>query len=259
VTPLEAFEAARAVHAGVTVERERYLAFVAERDGARLDDEVAADLYLACACCDGDERALAAFDAIFLSQVPQLLARLESAPAELDEVRQRLRERLFVAGKIAEYRGQGRMGSWLRVVAMRTALNLRAGRKEQLGGDERAADALAADDDPELELLRARYKGEFRAAFSAALDGLPPRDRTLLRMQLLDGLNIDAIGQLYGVHRATVARWLGAAREQLFTRTRDHLHRELGVTPAEFASLVRLVRSQLDVSVCRILSEEPDR
>jgi RNA polymerase sigma-70 factor (ECF subfamily) len=256
-----AYLAASAAHPEVALDRRRYAAFVAERLGEGAPEgEVAADLFLVCALTDGSTNALEHFDALYLSQLPQFLSRLETSAAERDEIGQRLRERLFVGApggagpKIAEYRGHGRLGSWLRVVAIRTALNLRAGRKEQPGG-EQAADALAAAADPELEYLRARYQGEFRAAFGAALAALEARDRTLLRLQLVDGLNIDAIGRLYGVHRATVARWLGAAREQLFTSTRDRLHRELGVSPAEFASLVRLVRSQLDVSVCRILAE----
>ena len=52
-----------------------------------------------------------------------------------------------------------------------------------------------------------------------------------------------------------VESWLQRARESLFHMTRAHLSAELGVSGAELESLVRLVRSQLDVSVCRILRE----
>ena len=69
-------------------------------------------------------------------------------------------------------------------------------------------------------------------------------------------LGIDHIGKVYDVHRATAARWLTRARESLFEMTRSHLRAELGLDDDEFQSLVRLVRSRLDVSVCRILAED---
>jgi RNA polymerase sigma-70 factor (ECF subfamily) len=114
---------------------------------------------------------------------------------------------------------------------------------------------MLAADDPEMDYLRSRYADEFRAAFVTALGALPTRERNVLRLHLLDGLNVDRIGQLYDVHRATAARWLAHAREELFRHTRDTLRKELGLTQTEFASIVRLVRSELDVSICRILRE----
>ena len=249
---------ARLAHPRFDVPFSRYRAFVC----ARLDDsvpagEIAHDLYLASACAAGDEAALQVFDEAFMSQVRSFVGRIDVGV--VDEVRQLVRERLFVshAGKppkITEYGGRGRLMSWLRVVAIRTALNLKGGRRE-VSMDAWAEDALLVEQDPELDYLRARYHEEFREAFVGALEGLEARERTLLRLNLVDGLNIDGIGQMYGVHRATVARWIADARESLFARTRDALHRQLGLSETEFASLVRLVRSQLDVSICRILSE----
>ncbi len=264
-TPLEAaYRVARGVHPGFMVPLADFAAFVAARleDGAPAED-VAADLYLACGCARGDEAALSAFEATLLSQVPSFLARIDASRAVADEVKQRLRERLFVgqgngAPKIAEYGGRGRLASWLRVVTIRTALNLKSRKAEGRTEDEQAADALLADRDPELEYLRERYRQQFHDAFVAALETLEPRERTVLRMHLADGLNIEGIGQMYGVHRATVARWIASAREHLFQATRRRLRGELGLSATEFESLVRLVRSELDVSICRLLQEHDE-
>lgn len=269
--PLDlAFRAGSDAFEGVRLPQDTFDTFVIERlgEGVRhgepaISEEIAQDLFLACACVHRDATALSAFDERFLSQVPSFLARIDKSAAVVDEVTQRVRERLFVPkgdGKprIGEYGGRGRLGSWLRVVVIRIALNMKTSPSGRRTESEDAADALLLEKDPELSYLRSRYRQEFHDAFVGALETLDARDRTILRMNLIDGLNIDGIGQMYGVHRATVARWIAKAREQLFERTRDTLVAELGLSSTEFASLVRLVRSQLDVSICRILSEKDE-
>lgn len=255
----DAYDQARARHPDIEIDETEFAEFVRERlQEAIPADDVAADLLLACGCARGLAAALRAFETQYLADVPKLVARVESSAAGHAEIQQRLRERLLVSRegappKIVDYRGKARLGSWLRVVAVRIALDRKtAGRRNVEGGGD---DALAALDDPELEYLRERYQRDFHDAFVAALEQLAPRDRTLLRLHLVDGLNIDHIGKLYDVHRATAARRLSRAREQLFELTRDGLRDKLGVSGSEFQSLARLLRSQLDVSVCRILEE----
>jgi RNA polymerase sigma factor (sigma-70 family) len=123
--------------------------------------------------------------------------------------------------------------------------------------------ALAAHSTPELgdrpaklALMRHRYAGPFRAAFEDALRGLAPEDRAVFRMYLVDGLNIEQIGRVQRVHRATVARWIQRAREELFEESRRLLRERLRVNTAEFQSLVRLCRSHLDVSIRGILGRD---
>jgi RNA polymerase sigma-70 factor, ECF subfamily len=252
----DAHAAARDRHPRLSVTLPSFAAFVAARLGETVpEDDVAADLLLACGCAEGDEAALRAFDDEQLADTPRLVARIEREPAAVEEIKQRLRERLLLPRdgappRIADYRGKGRLASWLRVAAIRIALDLQASRPSVPLTDD---DLVGRD--PELDYLRERYRDAFREAFTAALDELEGRDRTVLRMHLIDGLGIDRIGQLYEVHRATAARWLERARAELFEATRRRLGDRLGVSASEFASIVRLVRSDLDVSVCRILRE----
>jgi RNA polymerase sigma-70 factor (ECF subfamily) len=70
---------------------------------------------------------------------------------------------------------------------------------------------------------------------------------------VVDGLSIDALGEIYGVHRATAARWIAKIREDLLARTREAFSARAKVGRAEFESLLRLARSQLDVSLRRVL------
>ncbi len=65
----------------------------------------------------------------------------------------------------------------------------------------------------------------------------------------MDGLNIDRIGALFGMHRSTVARWRASVRRSLLASTREELRRRVPMTESEFESVLALVRSQLVVSI----------
>ncbi len=160
--------------------------------------------------------------------------------------------------RILGYRGRGPLRRWLRTVAVRRAY--RAAKPPRVSGDDAPLAALAADDDAELVHLKRRYAGAFRDAFVAALADLSPRQRNLLRFHHLERLTVDDLGTLYQVHRATAARWLSRARDTLALGTREHLQREAGVaSPTEAESLIRLVRSQLDLSLHRFLDGPEER
>src|SRR5439155_126690 len=161
-------------------------------------------------------------------------------------VRQVLRAKLFTAagggpGKISEYGGKGPLGAWVRVVAVRAALNLKPRSREVLGfAQDFAGEALVARSDPELRYMKGRYRAELQNAFEEALTALPARNRTVLRLHYVDGLTLDRIAPLYRVTRSTVHRWITEAREQVFEDTRQRLRQALRVSPVELESLVEL-------------------
>ena len=260
------WEAARRTFAGVEVPLETFAPYLAARrtpDSALPTAERAAELYLACGCASGLASALSVFELRFLAQVPAFLGRLALPESTLTEVKQLLRTKLFVntptaPARIGEYSGQGALLGWLRVVAMRTAISRLRQTEDRslaaLGGDDQV---MAATEDPELAYLRSRYQSEFKEAFASALLQLKSEQRNLLRLHLIDGLNIDKIGVMFQIHRATAARWLHSAREAVFTETRRLLQQRLRLSPAEFDSLVRVLRSQLDLSVTRLLADSP--
>ncbi|MDB4971103.1 MAG: putative DNA-binding regulatory protein [Myxococcales bacterium] len=222
----------------------------------------AADLWLACGCASGDPAAIAAFDREVLSQTRMLLGRMQPTAQLVDEVRQLLREKLLVAQpgqrpRIAEYAGRGPLQAWVRVTAVRTALDLLRAGGVRTGGEVQPDDLAAAASSPELEYLKERYRPQFKVAFQEALRALDPDKRNVLRLHVVEGLNIDEIGALFKVHRATVARWIAAARQEILAGARETLRRELGLSGGEFDSLAVVVRSQLDLSVAKIL-RKPD-
>jgi RNA polymerase sigma-70 factor, ECF subfamily len=106
---------------------------------------------------------------------------------------------------------------------------------------------------PELEHFRRAYRAEFKAAFEAALASLEVRERNVLRQTFVDGLSTEQIGVLYDVHKTTAFRWLDAARDKLNKRTRNEFLQRVKVMPAELEAILRLVQSQLDLSLSRVL------
>lgn len=225
----------------------------------------AEDLYLACACAAAHPEALRAFEAQVLPACGSALARLDPSSDFADEVKQQLRDKLLVgrAGhppKIADYAGRGPLVTWVRVAAVRTGINARASgqRAAAMSIDRAQALAPAVAADPDLDYIRRRYAAEFEGALTDACRGLSSRDRTVLRLKFVDGLNIDQIGGVYGVHRATVARWISSARDQLFSGVREGLAAKLHLSQAEFDSLLRAVQSQLDISLTGLLRSTTD-
>jgi RNA polymerase sigma-70 factor (ECF subfamily) len=219
-----------------------------------------ADLALARAATQGDRAAIAALERGPLREIGDFVARIDAAPAFAEEVRQAVREKLLVGpgrgqpGKLAEYAGTGPLGGWIRVVAVRMALDLKrtAGNQQAPlpGGD---ADRLAAVAlDPEMKLLRERHQGPFQEALTDALASLSSRQRNVLRLHFAEGCTLEQLATSYQVHRATVARWLAGARQAVLEQVARRLGESMGLSVGEVDSVVRLLASQIDVSLSRL-------
>jgi RNA polymerase sigma-70 factor (ECF subfamily) len=247
--------AARAAWPEVELDDVAFVTFVGEvapdADPRELDLPT---LYLACACVRDDARALAAFERTYLAQLPQFLARLTTDAAVIDEVRQRLRIKLFVADAAITRYTRGTFAAWLRVVACRLAIDVLRQRDQPLvarGDDALEQRALTAD--PALALVKARYKAQVSAAFAAALAALPPADRAMLRLCFVDDLGLAEIGRVYQLSKSAVSRRLSRCRADLVADVKRRLHDELGVAEADLDSIMRLVTSQLHLSLPRLL------
>ena len=253
----------------VRVEPLRFVRYLAERLspggslGAALAALHASDLYLACACEGGAEGALEALDAAFFGDCDAALARMEPGPGFADEVKQRARAKLFVheperPARIVEYAGRGELRTFLRVVIMREAISLRrAERRNAPAPGEDAASEPWETTDPELLHLRRVYADAFGHAFREAVAALTSEERNLVRYHYVERLNIDHIGAIYGIHRVSAARRLTRIRATLVDRTRSKLAERLRLGESELRSVLRLIESQVDISLRRVLGEAP--
>jgi RNA polymerase sigma-70 factor (ECF subfamily) len=248
--------AGRAAWPGVPLDAERFNAWLAERSPGDAPAPHATDLYLACACAEGAAEALAAFEAHFGPGIDAALARMRLDAATIDDIRQLVRQKLFVAPApaIRDYRGVGELGAWVRVVTVRTALNHLRDQRGELPLDEGMLLAMIVPgNDPELELMKRAYRDQFRAAFGEAVAALPARSRLLLSMHFIDGLPIERIGAVHRVHRTTASRWLADAQASLLAATRAGLMTRLHIGRAELDSIMRLIQSNLELNLDSLL------
>jgi RNA polymerase sigma-70 factor (ECF subfamily) len=227
-------------------------------DVARLD---AAGLYLACACARGCAPALAELDLHVLARVPEFLARIQGSSALPDEVRQTLRERLLVsapgeAPRIATYAGDGSLVAWVRVAAVRTALNLLEKMDERAAHDSRALEDAAAATTPEQEVSASVHHAMFREVLEQAVSALPAEQRTALRLHFAEALTGDEIAEKLGISRATVTRWLATARAFLLRETKRLVADRLRLSPADAESFIATARSRLDLSLSVLLASQ---
>jgi RNA polymerase sigma-70 factor len=258
----DAWETARAAWPGIDLPLVQFAAHARARidlDGSGPGVAHAADLYVAAACLAGRPAALDALERVFLVRIAAQIRRIDASPAFADEVRQQLREHLLVGRRdqhprLADYAGRGPLGAWLRVAAVRLALNLvamqRPDREQPL--DQRLLD-VSDPRDPEHELLHARHGPMLRQAVRTALAALTSQQRNLLRLNLGVGLATAKIAAMYRVDQSTVVRWLQAARAAVRDATYERLRAELGTSTREAQSLTALLLSRLDLSLGGVL------
>jgi RNA polymerase sigma-70 factor, ECF subfamily len=237
----------------------RHLARLGHTDPARdLADRSIEDLYLACACATGVDGAASYFERRFARVIRKAVARVISAPADRDDAEQLTRRALLVGSdagspKIASYAGQGPLENWVSVTAIRTAISLgRSGGTERQLRD-RALGEIAGGANPEFLLMKGEIRREVEAAFEQALERLEDRERLLLRLYLVSGMTMEDIGKTLGVAHQTVSRRLVKARKRLLADVRDQLAGLLKVSKSELRSIVRLVASELNLSISRLL------
>jgi RNA polymerase sigma-70 factor (ECF subfamily) len=224
------------------------------REAAVLDQDLelrGAELYLAFACSRAQVVALRVLDQEYLARTTPVITRVSGTREFVQEVQQLMRERLFVGPhpKIAQFSGTGALGAWLRVAALRCALNLRKStRSSEALLAEAMIDPATAEPAPDDT-----YREAVQTALGAAFATLSPKQRNVLRLHYLEALGIDQIGALYSAHRATAARWIALAREQVFAYVREQVQREFALSESEIQSVLLQVRSQLEISVLRLL------
>lgn len=222
--------------------------------GLKAEELDAAGVYLTAACLEQLPTALTVLDEEILPAVRSSLQQRVGA-AVVDDVLQQVRVRLLLgeAPKLALYAGRGPLQGFVRAVASNLLASLQSGEKFTESDDVLALVPDAAD--VEAGLIRADQQAQFKEAFRDAVLRLTSRERSLLRMNLLDGLSIDEICPMYGTHRSSVARWLADARQTLGRYTREALAQRLKLSDPEVESLMTSVQSRFDLSLSRALRE----
>jgi len=238
----------------------RYLArCAAESKSDSLSNLVVEDVYLACACAEKVRGATPAFERRYGRVIRRAVSRVLGTADERQEAEQRAWQHLLVAGpdgqpRIAQYLGQGPLEKWISVASMRVAISFgRSESAERRLRDKAIAEASGVD--PEHTFMKGELREAFETAVSGALARLKPRERLVLKLYLVSGMTLEAIGKSLGVTRQAVTKTLANAREVIVNEVNESVREQLDVSKDDLTSLLRYVASQLDVSISRVLGK----
>lgn len=209
------------------------------------------DLTLAFAAAKGHEAAWRVFERRCRPAVRAALHKV-LAMSLAEDAEQGLFAELAVAQSSAllSYAGEGPLAGWLVVVATRRAWKLANRKTPVVEADDTLLDRVVdGQKDPALELFKSQYAETFRTCVKGAFARLTPKERNLLRLHHLDGVQTAELARVHGVHRATVVRWLADARQSFVSNFRDEFAAKLGTNRLEVDSLARVFRSGLDISL----------
>jgi RNA polymerase sigma-70 factor (ECF subfamily) len=226
-------------------------------------------MFLACACVERIPAAIAEFLSAFGERIPMYLGKLARNADLVAEVRQILVTRCVIgeAGKLPAlmaYSATGSLEGWLRATAVREALALNRESDRNAGDVEAALEAQLPMlgynwVDHEISLFKQIYREPVSRAFATACIELGAEDRALLRLHYVDGVTTAKLAAMFGISRATLIRRLATTREALVDRVKASLKVASGVADQDFESVLRLVKSQIDLRLSVVLrsADEP--
>ena len=215
-----------------------------------VDELRADDLCLILACERGDEKAwedlVANFDSTVKSAARKISANAEDAEdlassiwAELYGLRQDADGNK--KSKLAYYSGRGSLAGWLRAVVSQLAIDqyrkqskfvqIEETREfenlaEESSNHSGNASILHHNESPEELLSEKRTADDVASALRAAIAGLEPEDRLILKLYYFDDLKLKDIAATFGYHEATASRKLVRVQSEI----RKSVERELKKT-----------------------------
>ena len=225
-----------------------------------LEALAAEDLYLACACAEGTRGAAAAFEAEYAKVIRRAVSRAVPKSEDRDDAEQRTLQHL---GWCSTQRracdrevrsGTLSLATWIPwVVAISgVAIPLRRNREHRAATP---CEGRRRSDwhHPEHLYIREELRRAVEPAVADALGRLDDRDRLILRLYLVSGLTLRAIGDSLDLSQPAVSKRLAKTRAALLKDVRSALTESLHVSEDESSSILRVVASQLDVNVSRDL------
>lgn len=231
-------------------------AFVARREPT--EPPPAADLFLVCACVLKRPGALEALEQSVLSHIPAWVGRIDPSADFGDDVAQAVRALLLTgeSPRISTYAGKGSLEGWVRVSAVRLALKLKA--RAPAANGEALTSAAGVTPDLGAQVEKAQARKEVEQAMESVLAALDTEERAWLKLYYLDGLSLEKVASLFGVHTSTISRRIAALEGHVLSSLRERLQHQLRLPRAEVESLIRFVRSQLEVSLGQALRKTSD-
>ena len=221
-----------------------------------IDEIRADDLCLIIACEKGDDKAWEDLVRDFDATVKSAARKMTSSSEDAQDLASSIWAELYglrvdaegkKKSKLAYYSGRGSLAGWLRAVVSQLAVDeFRKQAKfvqveedrefENLVNEAAGSDNhhfVAHTDDPEEIFTSAQTSGDVSAALSAAIEGLEPEDRLILKMYYFDDLKLKEIAATFGYHEATASRKLTRIQSDIRKSVEKGLRERHGWTEKE--------------------------
>ena len=231
--------------------------------GVALEEVVAADLYLCCACLRGQREAIDVFERDYFPKAHA--GMLKTVPRYVaDETIQRLRISLFLpnerrAAKLTSYTGRVPLGGWLSIVAQRELASVTREMAKKKGDANVTSREVANVPSPasaEADYFKQVNDNAIRSALAGTFRGLSADERKILTWLVKEGASIDVISARLAVHRSTAARMINRAKARMIEGVREGLRTDLKVSESSLDSICASMAVRLDVTLNGIISND---
>src|SRR5262249_37282934 len=101
----------------------------------------------------------------------------------------------------------------------------------------------------ETDLVSEQYHVAVCGSLRNALDALQPREKLLLAYYYYDEMTLREVGKLFGVHEATVCRWLAKIQKRTRRLVEKSLARDHHFNRTQIAEALQLAAERLDVNL----------
>ena len=226
------------------------------------------DLYLACACAQGDPVAVRFFDRQMLLAAQSVVRSIDARMSFVDEVIRRVRMRLLVTTSyprrpmIAQFGGRESLATWVRMVAVKVALVLirEQQRFSVVTGDRWASAVLLPDcDDSSLQKLKQAQFGPLADALAGASVYLAESETAVLRLHILGGLDEARLCSVFGLNRTKLQALVRRASKSLLERAKQIVAKTPSMKHEDEELVAQLLERQLELGLCELLPEAKPR
>jgi RNA polymerase sigma-70 factor len=205
------------------------------------------DLFLAMACSRQDRIAWEYFADDYMPLLRKFSMQAYGGSFDGEDLAQEIFVKMLKEGnRLAGYNGRGSLAGWLRAAVAHAAIDRFRRARRQVSLEDHRQEGLPADladvpKEDDGEALDARWGPVVSNAVGDIIAKLAPRDRLVLGLYYLRGVPLLAIGRHFGIHEATVSRWLEGLRRDIRKQVEMELRRKHGLRAGEVRSLWKYI------------------
>jgi RNA polymerase sigma-70 factor len=205
------------------------------------------DLFLAIACSCNDRIAWEYFSNDYQPMLRRFAKQVCGNADDGDDLSQEIIARMLnERTRLAGYGGRCSLAGWLRVVVSHAAVDhfrksARNVSLEELQNDEGEMVPSFSNeiDDPEVE--DSKWAQVVSMIVSEAMSKLSASNRLMLALYYLNGVSLKAIGNQFGIHEATISRWMDRLRRDLRSDVERELKKKHGLRTNEIGAVFKKI------------------